>query len=46
MNWKVNDSDVGYYWDDQWNIKSDEKEQRDKGGEASSPDDKEEDDLS
>jgi len=25
MNWEINDSDVGYFWDEQWNVPSDEK---------------------
>ena len=41
MNW--NDSDLGYYWDDQWNIKKDEK--GDKGGEKPRTKDQKEDDL-
>lgn len=40
----MNDSDVGYFWDEQWNVLSDEKEQRDKGGKASGTIDQKEDD--
>ena len=43
MNYFVNDSDVGYFWDDQWNVPSDGK--GDKGAEKSSTKDKKEDDL-
>lgn len=41
----MNDSDVGYFWDEQWNVSSDEKEQRDKGGKASGTIDQKEDDI-
>lgn len=34
MKWHINDSDVGYFWDEQWNPPSNEK--RDKGTEAPS----------
>lgn len=43
MNWEINDSDVGYFWDEQWNVPSNEK--RDEGGEAPRTEDKKEDDL-
>jgi hypothetical protein len=42
---KINDSDVGYFWDEQWNVSSNEKEQGDKGGETSSSTDKKKDDT-
>ena len=43
MNWEINDSDVGYFWDEQWNVPRDEK--RDKRAEKPSSKDKKEDDL-
>ena len=40
----MNDSDIGYFWDEQWNVSSDEKKQGDKAGETSSTDDQKKDD--
>ena len=40
----INDSDVGYFWDEQWNVSNDEKEQGDKRGKTSGSDDKKKDD--
>jgi hypothetical protein len=42
MNYFINDSDVGYFWDDQWNVPSDGK--GDKAAEKSSTAHKKEDD--
>ena len=44
MDWRINDSDVGYFWDDQWNVESDEK--RDQGGKKPSTKDSKKDDHS
>lgn len=42
MSYFINDSDVGYFWDDQWNVPSDGK--GDKAAEKSSTKDTEKDD--
>jgi hypothetical protein len=45
MNW--NDSDIGYtFWDEMWNVESDETRKRKQRGEGISPKDSEKDDLS
>ena len=41
----INDSDVGYFWDEQWNVSSDEKKQGDKAGETSGTIDQKKDDI-
>ena len=41
----INDSDVGYFWDEQWNVSSDEKEQGDKRGKTSGTIDQKKDDI-
>ena len=42
-----NDSDVGYtFWDEMWNVESDETRKRKQRGEGTSSKDKTEDDLS
>ena len=38
----INDSDVGYFWDEQWNVPSDET--REQGGEKPRTKDKKKDD--
>jgi len=42
MNWEINDSDVGYFWDEQWNVPSNGT--GDKTAEKSSTAHKKEDD--
>jgi hypothetical protein len=42
MNWEINDSDVGYFWDEQWNVPSNGK--GDETAEKSSTAHKKEDD--
>ena len=39
----INDSDVGYFWDEQWNTSADEK--GDKGGKTSGTIDQKKDDI-